>query len=53
MTNEEISQANEQFEERLAVIEAQLAVLGGRLHKLYDALETSKLDAEDFAPRIK
>ena len=53
LTNEEISQAKEQYEERLAVIEAQLEDLRRRLHKLYDALETGKLDVEDLAPRIK
>jgi site-specific DNA recombinase len=53
LTNEEISQAKEQYEERLAVIEAQFEDLRWRLHKLYDALETGKLDVEDLAPRIK
>jgi site-specific DNA recombinase len=53
LTNEEISQAKEQYEEKLAVIEAQLEELRRRLHKLYDALETGKLDVEDLAPRIK
>jgi site-specific DNA recombinase len=53
LTNEEISQAKEQYEERLAVIEAQVEEVRRRLHKLYDALETSKLDVEDLAPRMK
>jgi site-specific DNA recombinase len=53
LTNEEIGQAKEEYEERLGVIEGQLADLRGRLHKLYDALETGKLDVEDLAPRIK
>jgi site-specific DNA recombinase len=53
LTNEEISQAKGQYEERLAVIEAQLEELRRRLHKLYDALETGKLEVEDLAPRIK
>jgi len=53
LTNEEIGQAKEEYEERLGVIEGQLADVRGRLHKLYDALETGKLDVEDLAPRIK
>jgi chromosome segregation ATPase len=53
LTNEVIGQAKEEYEERLGVIEGQLADLRGRLHKLYDALETGKLDVEDLAPRIK
>jgi hypothetical protein len=53
LTNEEISEAKEQYEERLAVIEAQVEDVRRRLHKLYDALETGKLDVEDLAPRIR
>jgi site-specific DNA recombinase len=34
-------------------MEAQLEDLRRRLHKLYDALETDKLDVEDLAPKIK
>jgi site-specific DNA recombinase len=53
VSNEEISHAKDQSEERLGVIEAQLEAWRRRLHKLYDALETGKLDVEDLAPRIK
>src|SRR5262245_47508106 len=53
LTNEEIGQAKEQYEERVALIEAQVEDLRRRLHKLYDALETGKLDVEDLAPRIR
>jgi site-specific DNA recombinase len=53
LTNEEIGRAKEQYEERLAVIEVQLEEVRRRLHKLYDALETGKLEVEDLAPRIK
>jgi site-specific DNA recombinase len=52
-TNEEISQAKGQYEARLAVIDAQLEDVRRRLHKLYDALETGKLEVEDLTPRIK
>ena len=37
----------------LAVINVQLEDVRRRLHKLYDALETGRLDLEDLAPRIK
>ena len=53
LTNEEISQAKEQYEERLDVIEAQVEDVRRRLNKLYDALETGKLEVEDLAPRIR
>ena len=50
LTNEEISQAKEEYEDRLGVIEGQLADLREKLPKLYDALETGQLDREDLAP---
>ena len=53
LTNEEISQAKEQYEERLDVIEAQVEDVRRRLNKLYDALETGKLEVENLAPRIR
>jgi site-specific DNA recombinase len=40
-------------QERLTAIAGQLAEVQGRLHKLYDALETGKLELEDLALRIK
>ena len=52
MTNEEISQASSLYEEQLAVMDGQLEDLRGRLHRLYDALETGKLEVGDLAPRI-
>ena len=53
LTNEEIGQAKNEYEDRLAVIDGQLEDLRERLHKLYSALETGKLEVEDLAPRIK
>ena len=53
LTNEEISQVKDEYEERQAVIDGQLGDLKERLHKLYNALETGKLEIEDLAPRIK
>lgn len=53
LTNEEISQAKQIQREKLAAIQGQLADVRGRLHKLYDALETGRLEVDDLAPRIK
>ncbi len=53
LTNEEIGQAKDEYEDRLDVIDGQLEDLRERLHKLYSALETGKLEVEDLAPRIK
>jgi site-specific DNA recombinase len=53
LTNEEIKQSQETYQEHLAAIEGQLKGIQGRLHKLYDALETGKLELDDLAPRIK
>ena len=35
------------------VIDAELRDIRARLSRLYDALETGKLDLDDLAPRIK
>ena len=40
LTNEEIKQSKEMYQERLTTIEGQIGDIQGRLHKLYDALET-------------
>jgi len=53
LTNEAINQAKDQSQEQLTVIAGQLAEAQGRLHKLYDALETGRLELDDLAPRIK
>lgn len=53
LTNEEIGQAKDEYQERLAAVDGQLEDLRGRLYKLYNALETGKLEVEDLAPRIK
>lgn len=51
LTNEEIGQAKNEYEDRLAVIDGQLEDLSERLHKLYSALETGKLEVEDLSAR--
>ena len=53
LTNEEIGKDKDEYQKRLAEIDTQLEDLKKRLHKLYNALETGKLEVEDLAPRIK
>ncbi|VEN74740.1 Serine recombinase [Candidatus Desulfarcum epimagneticum] len=50
---EEISQKNKDVHQRVKTIDRQIGTLNQRLSKLYDALETGKLDIDDLAPRIK
>lgn len=51
--NAEISQAKTDHTEKLDTIDRQIADVEARLHTLYNALETGKLELEDLAPRIK
>jgi site-specific DNA recombinase len=39
--------------EKLEILDAEVRDVSSRLTKLYDALETGKLDLNDLAPRIK
>lgn len=41
------------LKDRMDVIDAELRDIRARLSRLYDALETGKLDLDDLAPRIK
>jgi DNA repair exonuclease SbcCD ATPase subunit len=53
LTNEEIRLAHENNSEQLHALESDLEDRRRRLIRLYDALETGRLDLEDLAPRIK
>ena len=53
LTNEEIGRERGEYEERVAAVNGQLEKLRRRLDRLYDALETGKLEPEDLAPRIR
>ena len=53
LTNEEIRQTKDENREKLSVIDGQSERLRHRLDKLYDTLETGKLEMEHLAPRIK
>ena len=52
LTNEEILSLSENSEEKVKALEAQTKDIDSRLDRLYDALETGKLDLGELAPRI-
>ena len=53
LTNEEIRHSRGEAEEKLEGVDRQIGDLRERLHKLYDALETGKLEIDELAPRIR
>lgn len=53
ITNEEMRSAASGFKESLDVIDAELRDVRARLARLYDALETGKIDLDDISSRIK
>ncbi len=53
LVNGEIESSTSDLKEKLGTIDAEISEVRGRLSKLYDALETGKLNLDDLAPRIK
>lgn len=53
LTNKELVQNKTEYKNQLDVLDGQLTDPIKRRDKLYNALETGKLDIEYFAPRIK
>jgi site-specific DNA recombinase len=53
IVNEELQTFSSSLNERLEVVDAELRDARARLAKLYEALETGKLDLDALAPRIK
>ena len=53
MVNEELQTASSGLKNRLDIIDTELHDVKARLAKLYDALETGKIDVDDLSPRIK
>ena len=53
LVNEELDASHSVYRERLEVIGTELNDARTRLSKLYDAVETGKLNLDDLAPRIK
>ena len=52
-TNKGIAKSHRQNEEEIDSAKRNLNSLKGRLSRLYDALESGKMEAEDIGPRIK
>ena len=53
LTNSELQKSIFTYQEKLANITANIAQLSERLKKLFDAIETGKLDISDSSARIK
>ena len=53
LVNEELDAGYALVKEKIANIDIEMHEVGNRLARLYDALESGKLDLNDLAPRIK
>jgi site-specific DNA recombinase len=53
LVNEELDSSHTAYQEKLEAMDAELKEVNTRLARLYDALETGKLNLDDLAPRIK
>ena len=53
MVNEELANRGEAADEELGPLDAQYADARRRLERLYDAVETGKVDMDDLGPRIR
>jgi site-specific DNA recombinase len=53
LVNEELDSAHGLLKDKLDAVDAELNDVKARLSKLYDALETGKLNLDDLSPRIK
>jgi site-specific DNA recombinase len=53
MVLDEMNTNKKDLQKQLVTLEKQLEVFRGKLDKLYNSLETGKLDIDDLAPRIK
>ena len=51
--SEELNHSSESYQEELDTIEKELIETGGRLQRVYDAIETGKISLDDLAPRIR
>ena len=51
--NNSMGNETSSYHDELAIVLNEIITISGRLDKLYDALETGKVDLDDLAPRIK
>jgi len=53
LTNEELAQTCDEEQDKVELLNAQIAEVDSRLGRLYDALETGKFKGGELAPRIE
>ena len=53
LTNQELEASLIQTKERMGGLDSQLEDIDRRLERLYDAVETGKVDLDDLAPRLR
>ena len=53
LTNEELEGSLASMRVKMNHLDSQLGEINGRLERVYDALETGKVDLDDLAPRIR
>ena len=53
LVNEEIEDSTKELRKRVTLLSQERRKLDVRLERLYDALETGKIDLDDLAPRIR
>ena len=53
LVNEQIDSASKEFHEELKIVSREEDGVAARLNKLYDAIETGKINLDDLAPRIR
>lgn len=53
LTNEELAASSQEIRRHLSILEHERRQVDSRLERLYDALETGKVEPDDLAPRIK
>ncbi len=53
LVNEEMDSASKSYQSELSLILNEMGDVNSRLERMYDAIETGKVELEDLAPRIR
>ncbi len=53
LVNEQMDSASREYQEELKLLSKEEDSISARLDKLYDAVETGKIDLQDLTPRIR